>query len=333
MKVRNFMPILIVVIILSVFASTLFAVDHTEPVPLIDLGNDTYLGEAGGLYPNQSNTPPSDYVTNEIQPIYDLLQNDDHIVVLCLGMSNLKWTCEDFISKAEVNANVNSSIQFFNGGQPGRAQQAWHDPYNPNDDVWVNANKPLLKAGETPGTVDVILYFNAWANPEQQIGENFSIYTDTMLDSLKLTMDNFSIAYPNTQLIYVTSREYGGYATVDLNPDPWAYWDGFAFKRLVEDRINGVIDGPPILWQAYQYDPTWPRSYFKDDGVHLLEPGLDAASQLWLDFYLTQPWFGIVDSPPLGTPTSTPTLTPTPTPTSTPFFDQHEYLPLIIQDK
>jgi hypothetical protein len=317
MKLPKYFPPIFVALLLGVFVSVMFAVDHTEPVPLPSLGTDTYLGQEGGLYPNHSNTLPTNYLTNQIQPIYDLLENDSHIVVLCLGMSNLTWTCDNFINKANGNANVNSVLKFVNAGQPGRAQQAWDGNVAESDGVWANADKRLEQEGESPSSVDVVLYFNAWAHPTEP---DFATYTSTMLSSLKISMANIPDAYPNTQLIYITSREYAGYVINTLNPDPWAYWDGFAYKRLVADRINGVIGGPPILWQAYQYDPTWPASYFKpNDGVHLSDAGLDVAGQLWLDFFLTQPWFHSGDGP-------------TATPASTPAFEYNEFLPAIIHD-
>ena len=295
--------------LLSIFIHSTLAVDHTEPVPLPELGNDTYLGKQGGLYPNGQNTPPTQYVTNEIEPAFDTLENDSHIVVLCLGMSNLTHTCDALINKMDIDTAVNPSIKMINAGQPGRAQQAWDGDISATDGVWVNANKRLTQEGETPASVDVVIYFNAWAIPTEN---DFSVYQQTMHNSLTITMANIASLYQNTQLIYVTSREYAGHATVDLNPDPWAYWDGFAFKQLVEDRINGTQSGPPLLWTAYQYDQSWPASYYNADGTHLSEAGLNVASQSWLDFFKTESWFVANGAPP-------------------PILDKHVYIPFVTR--
>ena len=329
----------VAVLLLVVLIPSIRAIDYSEPIPLPQLGSDTYLGMQGGLYSNGANNPPTSYVIDQIQPAYNILENDTHIVVLCLGMSNLTHTCDALINKMAIDMSINSAVKMVNGGQPGRAQQAWDGDISTTDGVWANANKRLTQAGETPETVDIIIYFNAWAYPNEP---DFEAYVQTMHDSLTITMDNISTLYANTQLIYIDSREYAGYTVTDLNPDPWAYWDGFAFKRLVEDRINNVQSEPPLLWAAYQYDPTWPNSYFKEnDGTHLSDAGLDAASQLWLNFFKTEPWFGSdtdpigTSTPPSTTPTSPPTstMTPFPTPTSTrnPIIDEYNFLPFVIR--
>ncbi len=343
MNKKFLFSILGVAFFLVVFFHALLATNFTEPVPLPELGTNTYLNQQGGLYPGGSNTPPTSYFNNQIQPAYNTLNNDNHIVMLCLGMSNMRHACNSFISQVEGNPNVNPAIKIVNGARSGRAQQAWDDTPNLNDnnDAWSSANKKLSDANETPQSVNVVLYFNAWGFPDEP---DFVTYAQTMQNSLGTTMSSIASLYPNTQLIYVTSREYAGYVVTDLNPDPWAYWDGFAFKWLVADRINGVTSGPPLLWQAYQYDPTWPQSYFRaGDGVHLSDEGLAVVGPLWFDFFMTQPWFATTTDPgptpthtatatptATATATATPTATATATPTAVPKLQPRAFIPLII---
>lgn len=301
--------IFIIIAILLTFGPLLAA--GTEYVPLPDLGTGTYQEQQGGLYPGGSNNPPQGYVSLEVQSAYDALENDSHIVMLCLGMSNMRHACDAFIAK--LDTAVSPSVKVVNGAQSGRAQQAWDG--SPNDDVWANATKKLVQNGETAESVDIALYFNTWSYPNEP---EFITHAEMVRSSLEATMENIAVVYPNTRLIYVTSREYAGYVETNLAPDPWSYWDGFSFKWLVENRINGEIGGPPILWQAYQYDPSWPQTYFIDgDGVHLTESGLDAASDLWMTFFLGEPWFA---SGPVPTSTPTGTAGPTATPTETAVF-------------
>ena len=43
--------------------------------------------------------------------------------------------------------------------------------------------------------------------------------------------------FPNLQLAYVSSRSYAGYATTELNPEPYAYESAFAVRWLIQDQI------------------------------------------------------------------------------------------------
>jgi len=55
--------------------------------------------------------------------------------------------------------------------------------------------------------------------------------------------------YPNLQQVFISSRTYGGYPTdpnhnaCSLNPEPYAYEEGFSVQRLIVAQINGMSDG------------------------------------------------------------------------------------------
>jgi hypothetical protein len=44
---------------------------------------------------------------------------------------------------------------------------------------------------------------------------------------------------PNLRTAYLGSRTYGGHATGDLNPEPYAYESAFAARWLIRDQIRG----------------------------------------------------------------------------------------------
>ena len=56
-----------------------------------------------------------------------------------------------------------------------------------------------------------------------------------MLKSLQLAKEHF----PNLRIAYLSSRVYGGYATVPLNPEPYAYEGAFAVRWLILDQLAG----------------------------------------------------------------------------------------------
>ena len=184
--------------------------------------------------------------------------------------------------------------------------------------MWALVDKTLTQNGYTRSDIDIVWYFNAWAFQEVP---DIDVYINLMRDSLQVTMNSINTLYPNAQLIYLTSREYGGYADDTLNPEPKPYRDGFAVQELIATRIASPGDGIPILWQAYQWEPAWTADYFTVDGVHLSPIGLDAASDLWLNFFVGEPWLDNGSPAPTATPTSVPVDTATPgvaTATSTP---------------
>lgn len=305
MRARIGAVIGILSVVFIIMSIDVLAIDYSSPVPLPQLGTDTYLGVIGGQYLNGSNNVPGGYATDA----FAALQNDSDIRVLCSGMSNMKFTCEDFINKVTGETAVSSKVTIHNNGRPGRGQQAW-------DGSVSNLYTDLRRAGVSVDEVDVVIYFNAWMYPSG----DFQSHYNEMYNSLTETMANINAVYPNLKLIYVTSREYAPPWAASLNPNPYAYQEGFSFRDIVTGRINGNLSGVPILWGAYQYDPSWPDSYFRSsDGVHLSDAGLDVAGQLWLDYFMTQPWFG--NGLPLPTATPSPTsipVTETAVSTSTP---------------
>jgi hypothetical protein len=83
--------------------------------------------------------------------------------------------------------------------------------------------------------------------------------------------------YRNLKLMFLTSREYAGYTTTNLNPEPYAYESGFSMKWLIQaqihqiragevDPIAGDLDyrkgvGPWLVWAGYTWaDGTRARS-------------------------------------------------------------------------
>lgn len=281
-------------------------------VALPELGTGFYKGEQGGLYPDGLNVPPASYLA-ELEAMAAQLAQDDELVVACLGMSMMQNACSGFINNGYASgANVNPALYVINAAV-GSKQQNWELV---DHRVWSDSKSRLASVGYVPEDVDVILYHNAWAGPTLP----FPDHSLMMMDSLRVTMDNIVYHYPNTQIIYLNSRHYGGWNPDSKSPEPWAYEEGFSYKWLIEERINGEIDTPLLAWQAYQWVPTWPQSFFVEDGLHLSLEGQAASAEVWANFFSTSsyiaPWY-LANSPPGDPPTPTTTATATSTPTAT----------------
>ena len=76
-----------------------------------------------------------------------------------------------------------------------------------------------------------------------------------LLMDLGNIMRTLKTRYPNLQQVFLSSRIYGGYATIPLNPEPYAYETGFAVKWLIQAQIDQVHSGV-IDARAGNLDPN-----------------------------------------------------------------------------
>jgi len=123
------------------------------------------------------------------------------------------------------------------------------------------------------------------------------------------------VRYPNLQLVFFSSRIYAGYASSELNPEPYAYESGFAVKGLIAAQIAGVdslafdsgagvpqapwLSWGPYLWAdglaARSDGLTWQCSDFVTDGTHPSASGRTKVADGLLAFFradaTTAPWY------------------------------------------
>ena len=71
------------------------------------------------------------------------------------------------------------------------------------------------------GTIEACYY-------EEQLGE---------------TIRAAKVRYPNLQQVFISTRIYAGYASVPLNPEPYAYEYGFSAKWLIQAQVNQIRHG------------------------------------------------------------------------------------------
>jgi len=295
------------------------AVDYTTPIPLTQLGTDTYFGEQGGLYPGGANVPPTAY-KSELDQIAISLSTENQVVVLSLGMSMQQNASAGFLNNGWASGTtptgtaVNPAFRFINGAV-GSKQQNWVDP---NSSVWGRGLTALAQQGLTANDVDVVFYHNAWAGPSSLPFPNHAV---NMKESAQITMGLIQEKYPNVQMILVANRHYA-LSPTSKHPEPYAYEEGFSWKWLIEDRINCTADcGVLIAWYAEEWVPDWANhsEYYVDDGLHLSGAGQAASAEIWYSWMSTLPYIAPWYLAEQG-PTATPTLTPTPgnTPTMTP---------------
>jgi hypothetical protein len=306
--------------------------------PMNDLGSGLYLDAfQGGLYPNGSDDVPAAHAAEgvarslAIQP-RNLLGEpaaDGKYVLVSIGMSNttqefcsrMQGVCQPFSFMGQAAAHPavdHSSLVIVDGAAGGRPADGWDSPTDPDYDRV--ANEVLAPNGLSEQQVQA-----AWvkvANP----GPTMSLPAENS-DAYRLVRQMGDIAralkvrYPNLEQVFFSSRIYAGYATINLNPEPYAYESGFAVKWVIEAQINqmngGGIDpragdlnyasgvAPWIAWGPYLWadglNPRnsdgliWEQTDFNNDGTHPAQPGREKVGTMLMDFMLdsafTQPWF------------------------------------------
>jgi hypothetical protein len=305
------------------------------PIPLIDFDEgETYHGFEGQLYEGANTPPVLHVVAGEaaragIEPLDaqgdpDL---DGKIVFLSIGMSNVTeefcshngaeqpevpCTAQSFMGQASGDPDVDrSNLVIVDGAMRGLAGEQWDASADPAYDYAADA---LAVQDVTPEQVQVV-----WTKVALGAEPSRPLLPDPRADAF-YTVEVYGdviralkARYPNLRQVFLSSRIYGGYASLSSNtPEPWAYETGFATKWLIEAQIaqretgradaragdllpdEVFVDWGPYMW-ANGTTPrsdglTWPRSDFASDGQHPSESGEAKVAGFLLEFFKTSPY-------------------------------------------
>jgi hypothetical protein len=266
--------------------------------PLTDLDKGTYHGYRGGLYANGKNTPPKRYLDQGLARARSIKPIDGKIVLLSIGMSNTTQEFSVFKRIADADPRKSPDVTIVDGAQGGQDAEIVK---NPNARFWSVVDARLANAGATAAQVRAVWLKEAIA---RQTGA-FPADAKQLKRDLVAIVGILRVRYPNLELVYLSSRTYGGYATTDLNPEPYAYDSGFAVKWAVLDRIAGRVTGPWLAWGPYLWTNgakgrkdglVWTCADVRSsDGTHPSPSGQLKIAQLLLKFFTTdataRPWF------------------------------------------
>ena len=286
-------------------------------VPLSDLGNKTYLGIEGGLYPNASNSMPSSHLDAGLklaQRVVPLDKNGNpsstgKVVLVSIGMSNTLIETNGLISLAKSDTSLNPSLVIVNGAEGG--EDAHSIVTNPGP-YWTYVDSQLSNNSVTPQQVGAAWLKEANASPT---GSQIT-YAQTLSGQLITILQMMLQKFPNLKLVYISSRTYAGYASTTLNPEPYAYTSGFSVRWTIQAQLNGTssmnfnasqglavapwVSWGPYLWAnglvARSDGLTWICSDFQSDGTHPSIPqGQMKVANMLLGFFKSDPttrsWF------------------------------------------
>ncbi len=264
MKVKTVAIIVIAATIAGVLQPRAASHAIFSATPLMDMGQQTYLGFTGGLYENGTDQVPADHATagqTQATLVRPLDTNGNaspsgKIVLLSVGMSNTTDEfcsaggappCDSFtfMGQAAASPNVNhTTLAIANGAAGGQAASTWGAPTLANYDRV--RDHVLAPAGLTEKQVQVVWVKQADPGPTVSLpSSSADAYAlETYLGGI---MRALKTRYPNVRLVFLSSRIYGGYATTTLNPEPYAYESGFAVKWLIQAQIDQMRNGGTVV--------------------------------------------------------------------------------------
>lgn len=306
---------------------------------LPDLGPGVYFGYQGGLYPGGANELPAEHAAEGMARAQAIAPLDTsgapsavgRIVLISVGMSNAteEWCTTQppapcnawsFTGMAAALDNTRGELVIANGAKPGQVALDW--------DQSTDANYPrvrdevLAPLGLTERQVQIVWLKDVNREPTQSLlSDSTGSDAHQLVATLGRIVRSMKHRYPNLQLVFISSRIYAGYASIPLNPEPYAYESGFAVKWLIEAQIEQMAGGgapvdplagdlnyvtvaPWIAWGPYLWadgeNPrsdglTWSRADFEGDGTHPSQSGEQKVAEMLLEFFTTSPfttpWF------------------------------------------
>jgi hypothetical protein len=295
--------------------------DSTGLIPLSDLGTQTYKGEDGGLYGGGSNEPPAEHraaVLRELQQIRPLDADgkpaaDGKIVFISVGMSNTTMEFSVFKRKADADSLKSPAVEIVDCAQGARVASVWADDGEGNrgPNPWPVVDQRLKEARVSPKQVQVAWIKHAQAVPHALAVMPRMLHAQHLANDTILTLQRLRQRFPNLRVAYLSSRIYAGYATTQLNPEPYAYEGAFAARWVIQaqasgdpllnfDPAKGTVMAPAVLWGPYLWtDGVKPRKrdglvWLKEDvstkdGTHPSDSGREKVANLLLDFVHKDP--------------------------------------------
>src|SRR5262245_57608760 len=246
----------------------------TGLIPVTDLGAGFYKGVQGGLYPGGSNVRPAAHeaagvaIANAIVALDTLGQADPangHVVFVSIGMSNCTQEFSAFVPKSNADPVRKSNVRTIDCAEGGQTAQILAQPTSA---YWDTVMTRLRGHGSAPKQVQIVWLKDANANPTG----TFEVTTDTLAAQFFRIVQIIKAKLPNVKQVFFMSRIYAGYASTTLNPEPYAYENAFAIKRVIAqqlagdpalnyDAANGPVVAPWLSWGPYLWaDGLTPRS-------------------------------------------------------------------------
>jgi len=214
------------------------------------------------------------------------------------------------MGRAAADPAVNhTSLVIVNGAADSQDAAMWSSTASPAYERIRTAR--LNPLGLSENQVQIAWVKLATARPAASLPSD-TADAHIFLTRLGQSLRTLKVRYPNLQLVFLSSRTYGGYAAIDLSPEPYAYEEGLSVKWAIESQINemrgtamnpsaGSLDyvkkaAPLALWGPYLWADgatprsdglSWLRTDFEDDGIQPSQSGESKVAAILLEFFKT----------------------------------------------
>lgn len=290
----------------------------TGKLPLCDGASGPDEDPEGGLYPGGQNQPDPAHMAAGAAAAAGILPRDrdgqpdpgGQILLLAVGMSNTGLYFEALREAVSGLTDLHPRLRLVNAtleGKDIRSTARAEDPY------WRLVDHRIRSAEASVSQVQAVWFMQACHAPGILPGEG-SAHIARMTEYYTAAMGILRARFPNLRQVFSSGREYGGYNPPGQgNPEPYAFYTGLAWKRLIAAQINGdprlsdIRSGAPrpwLGWAGYFWaDGERPRQDglcwlfpedFQEDGVHPSPAGCRKAGAILSDFFTQSPltpWF------------------------------------------
>lgn len=274
------------------------SVRATGLVPLTDMSRQQrYRTFPGGLYPGGVNRPSPRYLRRGTAAARRVRPIRGKVGFVGVGTANAMAEFQAFSRLATQDATVSRGVAFVDG--PGGGWDAARVA-RPRSPYWAALDGRLRKARVQRGQVQVVWLKEAISGEDRPFPQD----ARALQAHLRSIVRILTARFPNLQLVYVSSRTYGGYAVTHLNPEPFAYESGFAVKWLVQNGIEGKLGRAWVGWGPYLWTDgavgrrdglAWNCDDVLEDGTHPSPAGTRKVARLLMDFFGSDPtaqsWF------------------------------------------
>ena len=304
-------PLYIVVIVIAalliLWGAYAYSATVTGENNYIDPEDVTPLDMAGGLYPDGSNYPTGEHMTNYISATNEIyprnIAGDEstsgRIGFLSVGASNPVKEWDAFVSICISDPFVSEHIDFINGCIGGVSYEDMLSGTSAAGDYFSRLVKAAQAEGVTPEQIQAIwiksdsLSLDMWSMSQDD-------YVNYFADQLSGVLQRLYTTFPNVKVVYTSGRNQ---PYLDETSDNWdkhggprAYFNQLGIREVIRRQSEGELitsgpdqECPVLIWVSPLYtDPhgcpnsyghVWDSVDVVGDGVHPTDAGAEKVAQ------------------------------------------------------